>query len=444
MFNFRARKDNDASRMSADEKQVLQVIDTIGEMVDPFQDDPEENDLVNLSSGVVAPDDIVADLSGAFDKGNEAFEQFVSNKLLVEEPDIFDPIAKQKLKTFASTKKAVSRLTSKGQIVSLKADRSTFARLFMIGQKRSIDVPEMLSFCLGPYPLSLATVVGNICKTTKSKLLHMFESEFSDCVVDSAPDGASVLLDAMAVLQSTVVVPETYGELADVILARILAIARKFNASRVDMVADRYPQLSIKNAEREKRASGGTSNVRIYGRDQKVFKPWKKFLSSGRNKENLVAFLLESWSKMDRRSLGELQLYVTSGEHCTKLYSVDDGIVQEQVDELSCDHEEADTRLLLHAAHAARSGNRTVVIKSPDTDVFVLALFSKLALPETSLFMHTGTGDRSRIISVDVISRGISHELSSALPGFHAFTGKVSQIKRFFGQTRIQYLHILK
>ena len=137
--------------------------------------------------------------------------------------------------------------------------------------------------------------------------------------------------------------------------------------------------------QREKQASHGTSNMRIYGRDQKVFTPWKKFLSSGRNKENLVAFLLESWSNMGRQSLGELQLYVTSGEHCTKLYVVDDDIMQEQVDELSCDHdEEADTRLLLHAAHAGRSSYPSVVIKSPDTDVFVLALFSKLALPETS------------------------------------------------------------
>ena len=202
----------------------------------------------------------------------------------------------------------------------------------------------------------------------------------------SAADGGCVLLDAMAVLESTVVLPETYGELADSILARILATARKFNASRVHMVADRYPQLSIKNAEREKRASHGTSNVRIYGRDQKVFKPGMKFLSSGRNKENLIAFLLESWSNMDRRSLGELQLYMTSEEHCTKLYVVDDDIIQEQVVKLSCDHEEADTRLLLHAG---RSDNRSVVIKSPDTNVFVLALFSKLALPETSVFVHT-------------------------------------------------------
>ena len=58
----------------------------------------------------------------------------------------------------------------------------------------------------------------NICKTTKSKLLQVFESEFPDCAIDAD----SVPVYAMAVLQSTVAVPETYGKLADDILARIL------------------------------------------------------------------------------------------------------------------------------------------------------------------------------------------------------------------------------
>ena len=140
---------------------------TISEMIDPFQDDLQEDGIVNLVSGLVAPDDVVANLVGAFDKGNVTFKQFVSNKLLVDKPDIFSLIAKQKLKTFVSIKKPAARVTSKGEIISLKANRNTFARLFMIGQKRSIDVPEMLSHCLGPYPLSLATAAGNICKTTR-------------------------------------------------------------------------------------------------------------------------------------------------------------------------------------------------------------------------------------------------------------------------------------
>ena len=73
--------------------------------------------------------------------------------------------------------------------------------------------------------------------------------------------------------------------------------------------------------------------------------------------------------------------------------------------------------------HAAGSGSQTVLIKSPDTDIFILPLCSKLISPETPLCMNTGVGDRSRIILLHTISRETSSEFSCALPGFHAFTG---------------------
>ena len=44
------------------------------------------------------------------------------------------------------------------------------------------------------------------------------------------------------------------------------------------------------------------------------------------------------------------------------------------VDELNSTQEEADTRLILPAAHAARSGYKAVVVASEDTDVFLLCL----------------------------------------------------------------------
>lgn len=305
--------------MKADEEQVKEVVKIISEMINPFENDPENHDLVSLSNGIMAPDDVAADLAHAYDRGNEAFKQFVSNKLLVKEPDIFSTIPKMKLKTFGTLNKPASRTTSKSQVVSLKTDRNTFARLFVIGQKRSIDVRKILSFCLGPYPLSLATATGNICKTTKATLLKSFQSEFPDSVIDDVPAATCVVIDAMAVLQSTVHVPETYGELAEDILARILAVARKFNASRVDFVSDRYPEQSIKNAERQKRASQGECSVRIYAKDQKVFKPWKKFLSNGKKKENLIGFLVDTWSNMEHGCLDELELYVTSGSNCKRM-----------------------------------------------------------------------------------------------------------------------------
>ena len=50
-----------------------------------------------------------------------------------------------------------------------------------------------------------------------------------------------------------------------------------------------------------------------------------------------------------------------------------DGISQ-TVDTLTCCHEEADTRMLLHAKHARNHGAAKVVIHTPATNVFILML----------------------------------------------------------------------
>ena len=42
--------------------------------------------------------------------------------------------------------------------------------------------------------------------------------------------------------------------------------------------------------------------------------------------------------------------------------------------ELECTHEEADTRMLFHAVRTSSNGFQTIVIRSPDTDVTVLAV----------------------------------------------------------------------
>ena len=44
------------------------------------------------------------------------------------------------------------------------------------------------------------------------------------------------------------------------------------------------------------------------------------------------------------------------------------------LEELNSTQEEADTRLILHAAHAAESGYKVVAVASEDTDVFLLCL----------------------------------------------------------------------
>ena len=73
-------------------------------------------------------------------------------------------------------------------------------------------------------------------------------------------------------------------------------------------------------------------------------------------------------------------------------------------------NEEADTRLLLHAKHAA-SDFTGIVVQSPDTDVLVLCCsqFSSLGCDE--LWFHNGTPDKTRDIPVHSISVSIGSSL---------------------------------
>ena len=67
-------------------------------------------------------------------------------------------------------------------------------------------------------------------------------------------------------------------------LPRILSLAHFHKSNRVDFLIDRYPKISTKNAERQKRASAGIQSINIFGKHQKVPAQWKKFMSLGRSK----------------------------------------------------------------------------------------------------------------------------------------------------------------
>ena len=95
------------------------------------------------------------------------------------------------------------------------------------------------------------------------------------------------------------------------------------------------------------------------------------------NKINLIAFFLQEWmtnASAYARRLYHRQLYVTSQKTCRILTSHDGvTITPTAVRDLESTQEEADTRLFLHTSHAAAAGYQNIVVKSPDTDVAVLA-----------------------------------------------------------------------
>lgn len=405
------------------EKSVSDVTATISSMTNPFSADQTE--LVSISSGVEAESDVADSTLQAEQLGEHQFSEFCQTNLFNDNPDIFTKIKQNKLRTFSSKKLTLK--DSKGRQINVKTGRNLFARLLVMSKTREINLKELLSYSLSDYPLSLSTVSGGLVKTAKAKMLEILEGVANNPVVETENLGVdnALIVDAMAVLQVMKGKWKTFGEFADSIFAYLVKLAHHWKAARLDFVADRYPEISIKNAERAKRAAQGVQRVHILSKDQSVPKQWKKYMSSGKNKESLIVFLCDQWSTYDSSQLKSLQcMYVTSKEKCHRLtsgVSHSDPILRQEVAELDCDHEEADTRLLLHSKHAA-SNHDHVIIKTPDTDVFILCIAMQKTIGK-DLFVMTGTGNKFRLINTSAVSDALGEELCTCLPGFHAFSG---------------------
>ena len=146
---------------------------------------------------------------------------------------------------------------------------------------------------------------------------------------------------------------------------------------------------------------------------------WRGFLSKVASKTSITAFMVNEWRKAAyRERLGDKILYVTVSKTCYRNTSEDNN----ECPSLQCSQEEADGRLLLHAAHAAKEGYEAVVICSEDSDVFIMALafHDKIGVP---LFQKCGTKTRKRVIDIRRVASSVWLCVCRALIGLHAFTG---------------------
>lgn len=258
--------------------------------------------------------------------------------------------------------------------------------------------------------------------------------------------GSALIVDAMALIQALPAagLPTTFGELAELLLKRLSALASEFKSERVDFVGDRYPAISIKNAERNRRGQIGSAVVSIYSPTQKCPPIWKKFLANGKNKEALLTFLVDQWRTLKIES--NLKLYATYGDKCNLLVFVRDSFPDVRViDDLRSDHEEADTRMLAHAKNAAQDYAR-IIIRSPDTDVAIMCIAFTNQFHPSSLYFATGVKTKRRVLSMDTMHQSLKdiHQLlPAALLGFHALTG-CDSTSAFYGKGKRSSFNVVK
>ena len=208
------------------------------------------------------------------------------------------------------------------------------------------------------------------------------------------------------------------------------------------MFFDHYNATSVKDGTRQHRAGGKYRPIRKVITDRNVPLPvqWNSFIILTENKANLQEFLAEQLVCHTDHLPDGAELIIAGGlAHSEGVFSS----TNRDVWHLQSTQEEADSRIILHAAEAATAGYRHAIIASQDTDVLVMLIHFTQELPD-QVWMHVGTSKKRN--PVHEIRHTLSTEVKQSLPAFHAFTGcdTTSQFSGPFCGLDINSRHLYK
>lgn len=419
-------KESSANRITRDEQDIQKLMNcfTSGLMTNPFSEDAGE-ELLNFATGVVLPTDIAENLIESTEKGCEQMDTFVKKRLDTSEESFWDPIPNLNIKTFSTTTKKTKIKTASDKFITVSADRDLFGRLLIVSNARKVNLKEVLSYELSTVPFALAHQDGSLRKTAKSVLAKLLEKqvEVLPRLLSSSLETISII-DGMAMVQMLKSAGAgTFGELATKYFTSITAPLSQSNCDEVHIIFDQYWETSIKGGERQRRGSTSSLEVYIHGPSTPIPKQWGKYIANPQNKVNLCDFLTSSFCNIGKERLAVNKKLVIGGGYkdgekavCATRTTV------EELETLKSNHEEADTRLLLHAKYATHPRSR-IIIQSPDTDVLVLCVAHFDEIPCEELWFRTGVKDRLRYIPVHAVSEKLGEKLCKSLPAFHALTG---------------------
>ncbi|KAK3920017.1 Malate dehydrogenase [Frankliniella fusca] len=372
------------------------------------------NPFLEHGTELLAEDTCVATISKAVDTlysmenlGKDMYATFIKERFVEGPQTVRSTIKKLKLQISEAKEKKPS------DVSNLKSKIKLFSRLFTVPRERDLNLDTFFEHENQKCPPAISAS-GKLRTGSKSDLMEKLESLFTtESVFNNSCD--VVIYDGAALVQ--MVRPKNSKTFEEYYLLDlkpcVVSNARNSNCSRIDIVWDLYLPESLKAQERDSRGVGVRRNVVPNG---SFPKDWSDFLRNDRNKTDVFQYL-------GRRFIGDFpdknvvtnlgESVHTSSSACTALEGK------------TIHMEEADGRIFWHVKDAVDHGAKVVLIRSSDTDVFVIdiSVFHELkssGLQE--LWLLTGVGAKRRYISMHHVAEMLE-EKSVALRGFHAYTG---------------------
>ena len=208
---------------------------------------------------------------------------------------------------------------------------------------------------------------GSMLITDKSALSHILGDQDAVTLLPDSDEKCCTILDGMAIVQAIgkSAETETFGDYANYISKSVLANFSD-TCTPVDVIFDCYKSESIKKATRQRRSRDIRSIRRIIsGLDVKLPTSWKSFIALEENKVNLIRFLAKVLLDKAATLPSNMELVVAGGNANEDVFTSQN----RSVENLISNHEEADTRIILHARDASSHGYKRIVVRSSDTDV---------------------------------------------------------------------------
>jgi len=372
----------------------------------------------HVISYVVATLDIQESLINAEKLGQQQLSDFVSQRLVERSVKLMDTMLKSKVLTFRSLC-VISKDAAKKKTEVLKSDRQIFQRLIMAYQAgRPVDLDNILKHELVKVPPSIAEENGSLRSGNKAMLVDVLTKDVNCPPEIDIEDGNSCLVidgQASVVAFGKPSDAKTFGDYADKFVNHILKTGRKFN--RIDIAFDLYKNTgtSIKDGTREKRKKKKSCSIRRLVESREVPLPanWNDFLALSENKRDLAAFLSEELV----RAAPSGRTVVVAGSSAMEVKASNSEI---DVSMLRSDHEEADTRVILHCIHSAADH---IVVLARDTDIAILLLAHFIKIPCETLWLKAGTSSKPKYIPIHEIWETFEQSVLDTILAFHAITG---------------------
>ena len=299
-----------------------------------------------------------------------------------------------------------------------------FRRILCAAQVNNIDLNEILSYELTLVPMSLFHEDGSMRKTLKSDLTKKIENDSN--VQINIPIVQSLIIDGMVILQQLNENQfDTFNNLGKTFFKKVLCLGRSCQATRITLVFDTYRTNSIKAAERVRRGEINKTNFDIKG-SRKVHK-FREFLKSITNKQNLLKFLTKYMTENKDLLQNDESLIIAGGfeETSERVAMFSREGTTQPLPELYSNHEEADTRIILHLIFESKFSEQ-ILVKSVDTDVLILLIHYFNSIPDlkkNQIYVQLGHGPKSRCVNINIAVDNLGQKICSCLLAIHCLTG---------------------